>query len=239
MKKLLLFVGLFSVTLSFSQKSEIISNGASSTNMYGGVSVSTGPNKGVWIKSHPSETKVEGSNYLFSSWTNMASIYTADNKGYKIPKVNFNVKFNRFEANLSEGSKDSIFAFNSKSIDKVVLDNHEFVRREVKGKGSNYFLELIQQGDKISLLKSYSADIIPGTVNPMTQQKLKEDTIKINSSYYIDRDGALEEIKLKKSTVLKLMSDKKDELKSFLTENKLSFKEDNDIKKIFGYYNSI
>ena len=179
------------------------------------------------------------SNYLFSNWANMASIYSTDKKGYKIPKVNFNVKFNRFEANLSDGSKDSIFAFNSKSIDKVVLGEHEFIRKQVEGKGSNYFLELIQEGDKISVLKSYSAVVIPGTINPMTQQKLKEDTIKINSSYYVDRNGNMEEVKLKKSTVLKIMSDKKDELKRYMSENKLSFKTDDDIKKIFSYYNSI
>ena len=146
MKKLFLLVGLFSVTFAFSQKSEILSTGtsASNTSMYGGNSIATGTNNGIWIRSHPSKTKVEGSNYLFNNWANMASIYTIDKKGYKIPKVNFNVMFNRFEANLSEGSKDSIFAFNSKSIDKVVVDNHEFVRKSVEGKGSNYFLELIK-----------------------------------------------------------------------------------------------
>lgn len=240
MKKIFLLVGLFSITLAFSQKSEIIGTGTSASNMLnGGISLGPGVNNGVWIKSHPTEKKVEGSNYLFNNWANMASIYASDKKGYKIPKVNFNVKFNRFEANLSDGSKDSIFAFNSKSIDKVVVNNQEFVRKSVEGKGSNYFLELIQQGDKMSLLKAYSAVIVPGNVNPMTQKKLNEDKISINSSYYVDRDGSLEEIKLKKSTVLKLMSDKKDELKSFLSENKLSFKEDNDIKKIFSYYNSI
>ena len=239
MKTIFLLAGLFSITFSFSQKSEIISTGTSASNMYGGITTASGTNNGVWIKSHPTETKVEGSNYLYNNWANMASIYTSDEKGYKIPKVNFNVKFNRFEANLSEGSKDSIFAFDSKSIDKVVIGEHMFVKKSVEGKGSNYFLELIQEGDKISLLKSYSAVITPGTINPMTQKKLNEDKISINSSFYVDRNGNMEEIKLKKSTVLKLMSDKKEELKSFLSENKLSFKEDDDIKKVFSYYNSI
>ena len=239
MKKIFLLAGLFSISFAFSQNSEIVGTGTSASNMYTGITVSAGSNNGIWIRSNPSESKVEGSNYLFSNWVNMASIHTTDKKGYKIPKVNFNVKFNRFEANLSDGSKDSIFAFNSKSIDKVIIDNHQFVRKSVEGKGSNYFLELIEEGDKLSLLKSYSAVITQGTINPMTQKKLTEDKISINASYYIDRDGNLEEIKLKKSTVLKLMSDKKDELKSFLSENKISFKEDNDIKKIFSYYNSI
>lgn len=239
MKKLFLLVGLFSVAFAFSQKSEIISTGTSASNMYSGITFSAGTNNGIWIKSHPSKTKVEGSNYLFNNWANMASIYTIDNKGYKIPKVNFNVKFNRFEANLSDGSKDSIFAFNSKTIDKVVIGNQEFVKKVVEGKGSNYFLELIQRGDKISLLKSYNATLISGNVNPMTQKKLTDDKISINFIYYIDRNGKLEDIKLKKSTVLKLMSDKNGELKTFINENKLSFKEEDDIKKIFNYYNSI
>ena len=71
------------------------------------------------------------------------------------------------------------------------------------------------------------------------KQKMKADKIDIKTSYFVDRNGELEEIKLKKSTILKLMSDKKDEIKSFLNEHSLSFKKDPDIKEIFNYYNSI
>ena len=150
------------------------------------------------------------------------------------------MRFNRFEANMSnDASKDSIFAFNSQSIKKVVIGNKTFVKKQVEGKGSNYFLEVIEDGDQVTLLKSFNASVIPGTINPMTQQKMKADKIEIKSSYYIERDGDLEEVKLKKSTIMKLMSDKKDKIKGFLNENNISFKKDADIKKIFHYYNSI
>ncbi|WP_396603147.1 hypothetical protein [Algibacter sp. R77976] len=240
MKRLLFLVGLFATFSAFSQNSEIIGSGTSASNMYGGVQVSAGSNNGVWIKSTSSKSKVEGSYYLFDNWGNIASFYLLGNEGYKIPKVNFNIRFNRFEANMSnEGANDSIFAFNSKSIKKVVLGSKEFVKKQVEGKGSNYFLETIQDGDKLSLFKSYNAIISPGTINPMTQQKMNADKIEIKSSYYLEKNGSLEEVKLKKSTVLKLMSDKKDEIKGFLNDNNLSFKKDADIKKIFSYYNSI
>ena len=240
MKKIFLVLGVFSTIFSFAQSTEIIGTGSSASNMYGGVQVRAGSNNGVWIKSSSTKTKVQGSYYLFNNWLNTASFYLLGNEGYKVPKVNFNVRFNRFEANMSnDASKDSIFAFNSQSIKKVVIGNKTFVKKQVEGKGSNYFLEVIEDGDQVTLLKSFNASVIPGTINPMTQQKMKADKIEIKSSYYIERDGDLEEVKLKKSTIMKLMSDKKDKIKGFLNENNISFKKDADIKKIFHYYNSI
>ncbi|MFV9550126.1 hypothetical protein [Algibacter sp. PT7-4] len=240
MKKIFLLVTAFTTLYTFSQNSKIIGSGTSASNMYGGVQVTAGSNNGVWIKSSASKSKVEGSYYLFNNWVNNASFYLLGNEGYKVPQVNFNVRFNRFEANMSKNmAVDSIFAFNSQSIKKVVIGDKEFVKKQIEGKGSNYFLEMIQEGDKVSLLKSYNTVINPGTINPMTQKKMQADKIDIQSSYYIDRGGNLEEVKLKKSTVLKLMADKKQEIKSFLSDNKISFKVDADIKKIFNYYNSI
>ncbi|MGB5418061.1 hypothetical protein [Algibacter sp.] len=240
MKKVFLLIGALVTMCSYSQSSEIIGSGSSASNMYGGVQVSSGSNSGVWIKSTASNSKVEGSYYLFNNWANSASFYLLGNEGYKIPNVNFNVRFNRFEANMSDdASKDSIFAFNSQSVKKVVVGSKEFVKKQVSGKGANYFLEMIQEGDKLSLLKSYDASISPGTINPMTQQKMKADKIEIKSNFYVEKNGSLEEVRLKKSTVLKLMADKKVEIKEFLGDNDISFKNDADIKKIFSYYNSI
>ena len=45
---------------------------------------------------------------------NTSEIYTIDKKDYKISGINFNVKNNRFEARISDVSKeDSTFVFNS------------------------------------------------------------------------------------------------------------------------------
>ena len=193
---------------------------------------------GEWVKDRTKgDDSYSGSNYLFNSWSNNAEVYDLKGKGYKLTNCNFNVASNTMEAMLDK-SEDKTFAFNSKDVSKIKIGNKNFVKKTLNN-NPNYLLEEIIKGDKMTLLKSYSAVIVPGNVNPMTQKKLNKDKISINSSYYVDRDGSLEEIKLKKSSVLKIMSDKKDELKSFLSENKLSFKEDDDVKKIFRYYNSI
>jgi len=199
------------------------------------------PGSFIWTyKSNSAPTTVLGSNYLFNNWFNSASIYTIEKKGYKISGINFNVKYNRFEARLSDVSKkDSTFVFSSTNIDKVVIGNQEFVKIEFKGKGPNYFIEVVQQGHKVSLLKSYSTRLIVGASNPMTKEKILDDKIIIIPTYYIERNGQLEEAKLKKSSMLKLMSDKKSDLKEFLKNNKISFKKEDDIKKLFIYYNSI
>lgn len=199
------------------------------------------PGSFFWTyKSNSAPTTVLGSNYLFNNWSNSASIYTIENKGYKISGINFNVKYNRFEARLRDVSKkDSTYVFDSNSIDKVVIGNQEFVKKEFDGKGPNYFVEVVQQGHKVSLLKSYRTRLIVGASNPMTKDKILDDKISIVPTYYIERNGQLVEAKLKKSSMLKLMSDKKSDLKEFLKDNKISFKKEDDIKKLFIYYNSI
>ena len=192
---------------------------------------------GEWVKDSSEDNLYVGSNYLFNNWSNNAVVYDLTGKGYKLVDCNFNVATNKVEAML-DNTEDKTFVFNSRDISKIKIGNKYFAKKKIDN-NPNYLLEVIQEGDRISLLKLYKTVLIPGSVNPMTQKKLSKDKISINSSYYVDRDGNLEEIKLKKSKVLKLMSDKKDELKSFLSENKLSFKEEGDIKKIFSYYNSI
>ncbi len=239
MKKIFLFIGLFFITFSYSQEGKPI---GLNRDMNNHSSNFTSGGKGIWVKlySSSSSSNIEGSNYLFDNWLNSASIYAIDKKGYKISGINFNVKYNRFEARLSDVSKeDSTFVFNSNSINKVVIGNQEFVKKEFDGKGVNYFIEVITQGNKISLLKSYRTSLMAGASNPMTKEKFTDDKIVIIPTYYIERNGQLEEVKLKKSSMLKLMSDKKSEVKDFLSKTKLSFKEEDDIKKIFTYYNSI
>ncbi len=45
--------------------------------------------------------------------------------------------------------------------------------------------------------------------------------------------------KVKKSSILKLMSDHKSSVAKFIVENKINVKNENDLKKVFDYYNSL
>ena len=231
-------MGVFLITFCYSQETKPVTPiNTPLTNNNANFSMSS---SAMWAYKTSSVPTVLGSNYLFNNWLNSASIYTIDKKDYKISGINFNVKNNRFEARISDVSKeDSTFVFNSNYIDRVVVGQREFVKKEVVDKRTNYFVEIVHQGYKISLLKLYSTRVILGASDPMTKEKMSDDKIVIKSTYYIERNSQLEETKLNKYSILKLMSDKKSEVKGFLKDNKVSFRHEEDVKKIFVYYNSI
>ena len=234
MKKIILLALLLNANFIISQDSASLTLNTDSDS-YGGFNM----NNGIWVKNKPSETKIVGTNYLFKNWLNNAVVYDLNGKGFKLPNCNFNIKFNRFEANLNDKSTDSVFSFDSRNINKFVIGSKNFLRKKIDGKGSNYFVELIAQGKQASLYKGYSSEIVYAQVNPMTSKKMGNDMIKITEEYYTEQNGVIQLLKLKKSAILNLMSNKKDEIKRFIKENKLSVSEEADLFKVFNYYNSI
>ncbi|MBU2939403.1 hypothetical protein KO494_07605 [Lacinutrix sp. C3R15] len=234
MKKLLLITLLLCANFIFSQQSASIILNHDADN-YGGFNM----NNGVWVKSKQTETDLVGSNYLFKNWLNKAVVYDTEDKGYKLPNCNFNIQYNRFESNLSDASIDSVFSFDSRTINKFVIANKTFLKKKVDGKGSNYFMELIALGSEFTLYKAYSSKIVYAQVNPMTSQKLGNDMIKISEEYYTEKDGVLTPFKQKKSVILNLMASKKKQIKTFIKENKLSVSNEADLHKIFNYYHSL
>lgn len=234
MKNIFLFFALFSIISLFSQEGEIVNTGNSG---FGSIQISGGAGNGVWIKNSTVANDIDGSYYLFNNWFNNAIIYDLSNKAYNLPNCNFNIESNSVEAQLDD-VKDKIYAFNSGDIIKVEFGNRLFVKKN-SNKGANQLLEVIHEGEKMSVYKEYESSISKATVNPMTLQKMGKDKVVIKSNYYVEKDGKIEEFKLKKSSLLNLMANKKNEVKSFIKENKLSTSKDEDLAKIFQYFNTL
>ena len=57
--------------------------------------------------------------------------------------------------------------------------------------------------------------------------------------YYIKEGNNFKNIKLKKKDILLLFNDKSKVVNNFAKENKLSFKSEKDLNKIFSYYESL
>ncbi|WP_452232525.1 hypothetical protein [Lacinutrix sp. MEBiC02595] len=235
MKKLFLMAFLVSATFSFAQTgSEILPDGGGNN---GSDLQNINSRSGFWIKSTTSNN-LDGTFYLYDKWVNRAQVYVSSGKGYNIPNCNFNVKFNRFEALLDNDTKGKVFAFNTRDVTKVKIGPKTFVTKAID-QGATYLLEVIQKGEKVALYKAYNSSIIEARINPMTQEAMGNNKVDIVSSYYVEKDGNIELVKMKKSSILKLMANKKGEMKTFLKENKLSISEDADLFKIFDHYNAL
>ncbi|MCX7547839.1 hypothetical protein OS188_07730 [Xanthomarina sp. F1114] len=233
MNKFLIFLLALTVNFTFAQ-SVAVSSGNDFNN-----SSANFTSTGVWIKNVKGNSKLKGSPYLFDSWNNTtALIYAKNNKAYKFRSVNYNVQMERFEAKFSE---DSILAFNPGNIEKVVIDGRTFKRYlDAEFQRNSYFEELVVT-KSTTILRKHEIGIKEGMFNPLTQQKTTDDSMIIKEKYFYTTDNEnLKLIKLKRSSILKMVeADKKNILKQYAKDNDLSFKDITDLKKIFGYYNTL
>ncbi len=193
---------------------------------------------GTWIKNNNTTPTIKGSTYLFDSWNNNAKLYV-DNKVYIVKEFNFNVQNQRFEAKFSE---DSVLIMNTSKIKKIIIRDKVFNRLELEDNTSNPFFEVIGSFDNSILLKKYDLDIQEGSFNHMTQKLITPSVYIIKEAYFTaNLDGTnVKETKLKKSTILKLFDQNKQEkVKDFVSENHLSFKDEDDVQQIFHYTNTL
>lgn len=250
MKKIVYLLIAISIS-SFGQRR---TDGASLSQGRGGVSSTTqlgntplSGNKGVygstfWSPVVQKKENVKGSVYLLKNWFNKAVIYTNDDKTYKVSFVNFNVKGNKIDAKFDDNGNEKIFSFDSSNINKFVLKDKEFYNKLItlNDKEERKLIEKLAVRGKVRLYKSYSLFIRKGNFNPMTQSQISPNKYFNKITYYIEKDNEkLKEIKLKKSSILKLFNGKKQELKKHIKTNKLKLKNEEDFISFLNYYNSL
>ncbi|WP_431164454.1 hypothetical protein [Tenacibaculum halocynthiae] len=171
---------------------------------------------------------VKGSFYLFNTWKNNSTITSKTGKKYQINNMNYDLDEKAF---LSKISRDSVYIY--QNIESINVENRFFINI------NEQFYEKITDG-KISLLKKYSGKLKKPIINKMTNQQVKPaEYVKIVNYYSYIQNKKLEKIKLKKSNISKLITQKKDQVKAYIKKNKLTYKEEGDIVKIINYYNSL
>jgi hypothetical protein len=225
-KNIVLCMMLFSALFVFSQN-DVLENKANLQNLKEtNLHIS-----GVWIPGKPLENIVNGSVYLFPNWIGQYTVIDKNGVSNKLYNLNYNIKNNALESAIS---KDSVFQYDIDKIDYVLNANNKFKffdDETMKG----LFLEVVSS-DKIKVYKGYKIFIEEGSFNPLTQEKMQNDSYKQSFSFYFFTNGKYEKVKLNKSTVLNYLKDKKDFVKDYVTKYDMSFTNDNDIKSIFNYY---
>ncbi|RIA10482.1 hypothetical protein OE09_2347 [Flavobacteriaceae bacterium MAR_2010_72] len=182
------------------------------------------------------KTPVDGSPYLYDTWFNQSKVYFRD-KVYNISSFNYNVYSDRFEAKLS---KDSVLIINPEGVNKVVINNKTFERYYDPETQLNSYFEQLIKFNNYWLLKKYTKKVKSGSVNPLTKQKLTNDALVQDEVFYLSNENKLKVIKLNKSDIQSLF--KKEHLehvKNFVKNQGLNYKDEDDIKKIITYYNSL
>lgn len=178
-------------------------------------------------------SSLEGKNaYLFEDWDNTLVIETIDGKSLRLKSANFNITNDKFEI---KASKDSVYVLESGAIKEFAINGRRF-KKIVK---ENKIYEFLNAGPNVKLLKRYGYRIKEGAVDPMTLEKIREDKMLVTEEYYVEIDGSVKQVELKKKAILKVFEDKEFEILEFVKKNNLSFKDQNEVLKIMEYLNSI
>lgn len=191
---------------------------------------------GIKLAKNDAYNKVEGSLMLFDKLGLPAKITLNNGKEYKLTNMDYNIKSDQMQVLISA---DSVFSFQSKNIAKVRIANANFITYFDSEISRNIYYEEIAKSKGANLWKRYSLKIKEGIRNPLTKQMQSPDKFVITSNYFIFKDDKLEELKLKKKSLAKLFGDHWEKIASFIDENDLSYKDENDLKKIFTYNNTL
>lgn len=129
--------------------------------------------------------------------------------------------------------KDSILVLEKNKIDSLRIENKDFKKFH-----GNKFYEVLSPGKKITLLKGYQGRIVEGYENVMKGTKNK-DSYKISTTYFINKGSQIEKLEPSKRKILEHFEDNKDLVKDFIKKQRISTKDENDLIKLFEYYNSL
>lgn len=172
-----------------------------------------------------------GDIHLFEKWKNIG-VLTIDGKHYKLNNINFNIKSNDFEIQVTA---DSLLVINMANVSQISINNRKFKNFSDANLGTNKNYEVVFDGDSLKILKGYGLDIKYGVIDPLMVKK-SVDTYRKTTDYYVSMDNKIQKINLNKKTVQSFFKDKADKVNDFAIKNKLSYKDDNDIASMFTYY---
>lgn len=227
MKKVLILFLLFSIGILSAQNTTLEVNTNENFRQLSVMQVNTG---GVSFFNPVKD--VEGSVYLFENWENYSIIHLKDTKQkYSLRNLNINIQRNTFESQISS---DSIYTFNTNSIDKFVINNVIY-KNMYYDKGKRIF-KVIYESDEFTIMEGYSITLVSGSPNPMVNRS--NDKFVRHSSYYIKTENSIKPFKLRKSKVMDLLRDDPDKaakVTQFISDNNLSYKKSKDLKMALEY----
>lgn len=99
----------------------------------------------------------------------------------------------------------------------------------------NSFYELIANSSVKLLLKNYKTILENKAYNSASTEKKFED----NKIYYVFKDGKMKRFKPSKKDLMETFADKSSEIDVFLKKEKVDFKNNADLVKVFEYYSSL
>lgn len=190
---------------------------------------------GLYVPLKKAGNPIDQSQYLFSQWDENSQIFFSENKVFSIKNLNYNIDSKKLESIIG---KDSIFQYNINRIDYVKRSDKKY--KFYNFNDSNQLYQELYVSKNVLFLKGYKLIIKEAFINPMTNTVISEQKSVIIEKYFCKvSDQDFMPLDLKKKSVLKLMGDKSSQIEKFVSNSKLSYSSENDLIKIFNYYDTL
>ena len=178
--------------------------------------------------------KIEGSVYAFERWDNKG-LLQVDKSAYKLSNINFNMRTNSIEAKVG---KDSVYIFDLANVEHAFINNRKFKSYYFAKDRKDRIFEQLHEDKEFDILIGYEVGVRKAEIDP-TMVKKQVSKYFTTKTYYIKRGIDIKPLRLKKKEILPLFGSKSNDVAIFVKENKLSYKKDYDLKKIFSYFQNL
>jgi len=193
--------------------------------------VTVGPSAKPLLKSLV-KNPVEGSPYFNSKYAN-GSIKTVSQKEFDIKNVRYNLETQQLEYT----ENDNIYAIQDSVQSFTLLDSvgnsHQFTK--LKSGQSEGFYEAVADGNVV-LLKQYSVkkEIVEDWFTKKKTNKLVPHAV-----YFTNKGGILQKFTPSAKNIAMVLANKKDKVSAYIKNEQLDLKQDDDLIKVFKYYNTL
>jgi len=189
------------------------------------------------------EGKVVGDTYLSTEWKKSVILLYDNNKliegfpvRYDIQSDDLEVK-SRTEVKVLQGRKVKSFMWidSSRSEPYYFINARDF---KLDGVPLTGFFEVLVDGNS-PLFKKVNVSVKKADYNVTLSVGSRDDKILKNSTYYFANGNSIYEIPGTKKKFLQLLKSKAEQVGSYMDENGLSVKKEEELAAIFKYYNSL
>lgn len=173
-------------------------------------------------------SELKGNPFLFADKDKKGIIYSKGNS-FEGDSLNYNIYQNQI---VTFKEEDSVFVYDSQLIDSVKIDDKRLHKMD------GQFFEVIETGPKVSLFKKYKTRIAEGQVN-VTDRSKGSSRLVIMDDYYVLSQDQLMKFKPSKANLEDVFGDQSQEMKKRMKSEKLEYKKEKDLMRIFEIYNSL
>jgi len=152
-----------------------------------------------------------------------------------------NVNFEIDEGTFALENKGVLFLIDGNKYGEIIFNGVSFKYLYNPLTKETRYQEVLAENNNFMIVKDYYLEIreIGGQGARSYAGSRGNKSYRKKFRYYLMMKDHFSEFKRKKSVVLDLLGEKANEIETYVEENDLSYKKDQDLKKIFKFYNSL